>query len=191
MFRRKSKIICGYWDCNKRISGDDFLCAEHYEDWVNGFLDQCPECGRFKDKLYRLCLDCYYGRPVAPWKPPAAMPTSRQHYKVEYSDAWVDGHLMPDKFFVYILEFDDGGFYVGHTKDLREQFSEHRNPEKSSDAIRNPKLHYVQIVATEKAAELRKTELKKLLNSNPEQIRLMIFDFRGHMHQLGFDEFTD
>jgi len=188
LFRRKNRTICGYWDCNKRIPDDAFLCAEHYEDWANGFLDQCPECGRLKDKMYRLCLDCYYGRRVTSWEPPPAMPVIKHQTKVEYSDSWVNGYMRSDRFFVYILEFNDGNFYVGHAKDLRKRVSEHRDPEKSSDAMRNPKLQYVQIVATQKAAELRETELKRLINSNPEQIRLMIYDFRGQMRQLGLDE---
>jgi len=135
-----------------------------------------------------MCQDCYFGRPVAPWKPPAAMPTPKQHYKVEYSDSWVDGYMKPDRFFVYILEFADGGFYVGHTENLRKQLSEHKDPTISSAAMRNPKLQYVQIVASQKVAELRETELKKMIDSNPEQIRLMIYDFRGHMRQLGLEE---
>jgi len=93
-----------------------------------------------------------------------------------------------DKFYVYILEFDNGDFYIGYTPDIGKQLSKHKNQETPSPAGRNPKLQYLQVVATEKAAELREAELKRLLISNPEQLRLMALDFRGHMHDLGYDD---
>ena len=185
--RRKSGNICGYWDCNKRIPDNDFLCTEHHKAWADGLLDQCPKCSRFKDIMYQLCLDCYFGRRVAQWKPLVAIPTQKQAYKVEYSDAWVDGHLRPDRFFVYVLQFDEGYFHVGHTADLRERLAEHGFQKKSPAAGRNPQLQYLQIVATQKAAELREDELKKLIESNPDQVRLMISHFRDQMRELGLE----
>ncbi|MFC2005415.1 GIY-YIG nuclease family protein [Chloroflexota bacterium] len=186
MIRRKSKNICGHWDCNRHIPDNQFLCTEHYEDWDNGLVDQCPKCDRFKDINYQLCLDCYLGRRVAPWKPPVVIPVPKQQYKVEYSDAWIDGYMRRDRFLVYILGLDNGEFYVGHTTDLRKRLSEHREQQTSSTAGRNPKLQYLQSVATQVAAELREAELKRLIESNPDQVRLMIEDFQGHMRELGF-----
>lgn len=138
--------------------------------------------------MYHLCLDCYFGRPVAQWEPSSPIPTPKQSYKVELSDAWVDGYLRHDKFFIYILEFDEGDLYIGHTADLNKQLSEHRKPKTPSTTGQNPKLQYVQIVATQKVAELREAELKRLINSNPNQIRLMIWDFRNRMRELGYDD---
>ncbi len=182
---RKKENLCGYWDCKKRIPSDDFLCAEHYQSWTDGLIDRCPKCGRFKDVMYQLCLDCYIGRPATWWEPTIAIPTPKQQYKVEYSEAWIDGYLRRDKFFVYILEFDDGVLYVGHTVDIHKQLSQHHK--ESPTTRQHPKLKYLQIVATKKAAELHEAELKKLINSNPHQIRLMISDFQAHMRELGYD----
>ncbi|MBI2979525.1 MAG: GIY-YIG nuclease family protein [Chloroflexi bacterium] len=190
MFRRRHRHNCGYWDCDKRIPEDDFLCAEHYQSWAEGVIDRCPKCGRFKDIMYRLCLDCYFGRKVAQWQPPGGIPPQKQNYRVEYSDAWVDGYMRSDKFFIFILEFDDGGLYVGHTADLTSQLSGYKKQKESANAGRNPRLQYVQMVATKEAAELREAELKKLLGSNPEQVHLMIADFRGRMHELGYEEYA-
>ncbi len=190
MIWRRNKNICAFWDCKKRIPDDDFLCDEHQEKWVAGLIDRCPKCGRFKDIAYQLCQDCYFGRPVSPWEPPAEIPVPKRQYKVEYSDVWEDGYLRPDKFFVYILELDEGDFYIGHTADLTKQLSEHRDSEKSATAGRSSKLQYLQIVATQKAAELREVELKRLMLSNPEQIRLMIADFRLHMRELGYKQYS-
>jgi len=187
MIGRKKREICGYWDCKKRIPTDDFLCVAHHQSWVDGLIDRCPKCGRFKDIMYRLCLDCYIGRPAAQWEPSSPIPTTKQPYKVELSDAWIDGYLKRDRFFVYILEFDDGDFYIGYTVDLCKQLSEHKEQKVPPAAGRNSKLQYVQIVNTQRVAELREAELQKLINSNPDQIYLMISDFQAHMRELGCD----
>ena len=187
MFWRKKKNICGYCDCRRRIPEGSVLCEGHYNKWVDGLIDRCPKCGRFKDVMYQMCLDCYFGRPVKPWKPSAELPPQSKTYKVQYSDAWVDGYMRPDRFFVYILGFDEGGFYVGHTTDLRKQLSEYRDDRTSSAAGRNPKLQYAQIIATQKAAEMREAELKRLIDSNPDQVRLMISEFHRHMREFGLE----
>ena len=131
--------------------------------------------------MYPQCLDCYFGRRVAPWKPTVAIPTQKNSYRIEYSDAWIDPFLRPDKVFVYIIRFDDGDLCVGRTTDLRKRLREHR--EKGN----NPQLDYLHIVATEGAAELRESELKRLIDSNPRQIDLMISEFHGRMRELGFE----
>ena len=181
MVRGKSGNKCGYWDCQSRIPDDEFLCAKHHKEWVDGLIDRCPKCGRFKDIMYYLCFDCYLGRSVTPWKTPAVVPTPNKHYKVEYSDAWTDGYMRPDRVFVYILKLADGGFYVGHTTDIRKRFSEHRNAKIPSTAGHNPQLRYLEIMANQRSAELRETELKRLIESNPRQIHLMIRKFQDHL----------
>ncbi|MDP2729582.1 MAG: GIY-YIG nuclease family protein [Dehalococcoidales bacterium] len=186
MFRRKNKNVCGYWNCSKRIPDDQFLCAEHYEVWQDGLIDRCPKCTRFKDIAYQVCLDCYFGRPVASYKPPVEIPAREKEYKVAYSDAWIDGYHRPDRFFVYLLEVDDGTLYIGHTRDLSKQLSEYRKQGKSTNPGKTFKLQYVQIVATEEAAELRESELRRLILTNPDQIQAMISDFRSHMRKLGY-----
>ncbi len=138
--------------------------------------------------MYQQCLDCYIGRPVARWEPSVVIPTPNKHYRVEYSDAWVDGYMTLDKFFIYIIEFDEGDFRIGYTEDLQKRLSEYRDKKTSSSSGHSPKLHYVQIIATEKAAELRQAELEKLLESNPDQIHLMIAEFHRHMRAFGLEE---
>ncbi len=187
MFRRKSKNTCAFWDCNKGIPEDDFLCAEHQEKWVGGLIDRCPKCGRFKDIMYYLCLDCYIGRRVKPQKVPAVVPKPKQQYRIEYSETWTDGYMGPDKCFIYILEFDDGTLYVGHTRDIQSRLSEFREQKTSPAARQKPKLHYLEIAVNEKAAELRESELKRLIESNPGQIGVMALEFHHHMQEFGFE----
>lgn len=137
--------------------------------------------------MYRLCLDCYVGREVAHWEPPVLIPTQKQYVQVELSDVWIDGYLRADRFFVYILELGKGDFYIGHTKDIRKRLSEFRGEKTPSTAGGNPKLQYLQVIATEKAAELREAELKRLMETNPSQIHLMISEFHRHMREFGLE----
>ena len=138
--------------------------------------------------MYYMCLDCYVGRQVKQRKEPAVVPKPKQQYRIEYSEAWTDGYMMPDKCFIYILEFDDGTFYVGHTKDIQSRLSELREKKTSSAARQKPKLHYLEIAVNERAAELREAELKKLIVSNPGQISAMALEFHHHMQEFGFEE---
>ena len=180
---RKRKNICRYWDCNKSSLDNHFVCDEHHQDWVDGLLDKCPNCGRLKDVMYYFCLDCYFGRRVIKPKPPAEIPNPDQHFKVEFSEAWTDGYMgpKPERVFVYVLTFADGGLYAGHTTDIREQLSEHREAKIPFTAGRNPELKYMEIAATMKDAEMREVELKRLIETNPRQIHLMISKFSDHM----------
>jgi len=187
MFGRKKGNICGHWDCDKRIPDDRFLCERHQEAWVKGLIDRCPNCGRFKDTMYQFCLDCHVGRPVSRWDPSVVIPAQRERHRVEYSSAWKGGHRRPERFFVYILEFDEGDIYIGHTKDIRKHMAEYRGKKSSAATGRIPRLQYLQSIATKEAAEMREVELKRLLETNPDQIRLMISEFHRHMREFGLE----
>src|SRR3990172_3058844 len=180
----KGPNVCGYWECDKRIRHHHFLCGEHYEDLVDGLIDQCPKCHRFKDARYDLCLDCYYRRRVAPWNPPAAISPPNRPNRLEHSDAWTKGDKGVDEFFVYILKLDNGDFYVGHTRELRERLSEHRDQKVVSTAGRNPKLQYFEVLSTREAAKEREAELKSVKDSNPRQIRRMIIAFHDLVREI-------
>ncbi len=175
---------CGYWECDGRIPPDHFLCLEHYEDWQDGFIDECPRCGRFKDAYYELCLDCAYHRPVVHWKPPVAIPHGKRRYDLEHSDAWNKGDKQANRFFVYILKLDNGEFYVGQTRELRERLSEHRDKKTYSTAGHSPRLQYFEVLPTREAAETREAELKELKDSNPRQIRHMIIGFQDLIREV-------
>lgn len=134
--------------------------------------------------MYQLCLDCYFGRKIKPKKLPAEIPKPKKLYKIEYSEKWTDGYMMPDKRFIYILELDDKFLYIGHTTDIRKQFPELRKRKTSSTVGRTAKLYYLEMAANERAAELRVAELKKLLKTNPEQIHAMAAEFHQHMREF-------
>lgn len=177
----KSGNVCGYFSCNRRIRRDHFLCAEHFEDWEDELVDECPNCGRFKDAEYKLCLDCAQGRPRPRWESPVAIPSRKKHYAPERSKAWIKGDKEAARFFVYILKLDDGSFYVGQTRELRERMSEHRDSRTFSTAGRNPRLQYFEILPSREAATSREVELKELADSNPRQIRRIIIGFQDQI----------
>ena len=180
----KSSNVCGYFSCHRRIQGDRFLCAEHYRDWKDGLVDECPNCGRFKNAEYKLCLDCAQGRPQPQWKSATVISSQKEHYTPESSKAWIKGDKETVRFFVYILKLDDGNFYVGHTRELRERMSEHRDNRTVSTAGRNPSLQYFEILPSREVATLREAELKKLARSNPRQIRRIIIGFQDLIRQV-------
>lgn len=180
----RSVNTCRYWECNRHIEHGHFLCAEHYQNRKDGLIDQCPKCQRFKEAKYPLCLNCRDGRPVAPWEPPAGIPTPNRPNRPEHSDAWTRGDKGVDEFFAYILKLDNGDFYVGHTRELRERLSEHRDQKVASTAGRNPKLQYFEVLSTREAAKEREGELKRLEDSNPRQIRRMIIAFADLIREI-------
>ena len=107
-------------------------------------------------------------------------------YKPEYSEAWDQADATADRFFVYVLKLDGGEFYAGQTRELRERLSEHRDGRAKSTAGRNPKLVWFGIVGTREAATAMEVELKKLVHSNPREIRRMVLSFRDLTSELDF-----
>lgn len=177
---------CQYWNCGESVRPRHFLCHDHYLDREDGLIDQCPKCGRFKDEQYELCLDCQRGRrvPVALQREAPLPPRS---YKPEHSVAWEKGDKEASQFYVYILKLDNGQFYAGQTRDLRERIDEHRDNKTSSTARQHPRLQWFAIVATREEAVSMEAYLKKLIDTNPRQIRKLIIHFKDLVSELKFD----
>ncbi|MFC1984721.1 GIY-YIG nuclease family protein [Chloroflexota bacterium] len=170
---------CRYWNCNRNIRADHFLCPEHYEDWEDYVIDKCPECGRYKDVGYDVCKDCY-----SSLNKKYVGEKSNSQTRIEHSKAWEKGDKGVEKFFVYILKDDKGSFYVGQTRDLRIRLGEHRDGKTKTTSGRNLKLQYFEELSNRKSAELKEVELKQLLNSNERTIRKMIQDFQDRVREV-------
>ena len=170
---------CLYWNCNKTIRANHFLCSEHYEDLKDCLIDKCPECGRYKDVEYATCKDCFstLKRKGGEKKPSSPV-------KIEHSKAWEKGDKGVEKFFVYILKDDKGGFYIGQTRDLRIRLGEHRDGKTKSTSGRNLKLQYFEELNSRNSATLREAELKNLRNSNERKMRGMIQDFQDRVREI-------
>ncbi len=185
MLMRKSQRICEYWHCSNTITGTEYLCPTHHQKWLDGIIDRCPKCSRFKDTMYRFCLDCYLGRPVKKRKPAAVKSKQKKSTREKYSEILRGGYPVQERYFIYVIEFDDGIFYVGHTQNIRSQLSG-LGKKKSSASGNNPKLQFLEIVTGEKDAELRESKLKELAKSDPKQVRSMASDFYQQMKEYGF-----
>ena len=170
---------CQYWNCNRPIRPNHFLCAEHYEDWEDYLIDKCPECGRYKDVGFDYCKDCY-----DKLKRKSIEKKTNSKIRIEHSKVWGKGDEGVEKFFVYILKDDTGSFYVGHTRDLRIRLGEHRDGKTKSTRGRNLKLQYFEEVNSRKHAELQEVEQKNLVNSNERKIRKMIRDFQDRVREV-------
>ena len=113
---------CRYWNCNRNIRANYFLCPEHYQDLGDYVINKCPQCGRYKDVEYDICKDCY-----AIFTKKNVVSKSDSRFRREHSKSWEKGDEGVEKFFVYILKSDKGEFYVGQTRDLRLRLGEHRD----------------------------------------------------------------
>ncbi len=170
---------CKFWDCRKRVRGRHIYCYDHYQAFQNGDVDDCPGCGRGKSSSYSACLDC---RPTEPAKPTK----SRKTYRREHSDAWEAKDAEADEFYVYVLKLDDGSFYAGQTRELRERLMEHRDGTTRSTAGRSPKLVWFSTVSTRVQATVLEVQLKKLCDRNPREIRRWVRRFRDLVEELDF-----
>ena len=177
--------VCVFWDCDRSIRPDHTLCYDHYLEAQDGQIDDCPSCGRGKYATYEFCLDCK-NKPTARRRPTRVRETSRR-YKPESSQAWDKGDAGVDEFFVYLLKLDgaDGArFYAGHTRELRERLSEHRDGNSESTAGRNPQLVWFEIFPSRKLAAEQEAELKKLIDDNPREIRRRIIKFQDLVDEV-------
>jgi putative endonuclease len=90
-------------------------------------------------------------------------------------------------FFVYILKLDNGVFYVGHTRELRERLLEHKDGTAVSTAGKHPKLQYFEVFPTREAAMIREAEIKKIRRKDNREILRMILHFYDLIRELDFD----
>ena len=48
-------------------------------------------------------------------------------YREEHSDSWSAGDADASEFYIYVLKLNDGTFYAGQTREIRERLMEHRD----------------------------------------------------------------
>ena len=180
---------CLFWNCSTPIPSDYFLCRVHFKGFQEGTIDECASCNRAKDGQYDLCLDCYNSRPKqhrngnGRSKSTAA---SYKWYRKEHSLAWEKGDTAASEFFIYILKLDGGRFYAGQTRELRERLSEHRDGNTKSTAGKNPRLVWFATLPSRDAATSAEVELRKLIDTNPREIRRMVVSFQDLIRELDY-----
>ncbi len=50
--------ICKEQSCTEKVRRNHYLCREHWEESQEGVIDECPQCGVYKDVGYPLCIEC-------------------------------------------------------------------------------------------------------------------------------------
>ena len=105
----------------------------------------------------------------------------------ESEDTWDDSHE-DNEYFIYILKLDDGKFYAGHTRELRERMGEHRDGKTKSTANKNPLLVWFEIVDTRKEASERESQLKKLIDKNEREVRRMVNKFQDYVRLVSKED---
>ena len=95
--------------------------------------------------------------------------------------AWAHGDEGRGTFYAYLL-LQNGGFYAGHSRDLRARLWEHRNgdckatsPEHVGDMAQ---LVWFQEFDTRAAAADRELELKRLVLRNRRAALALVFQFQ-------------
>ena len=183
---RTTGRVCQFWDCAEPIRSEHFLCYEHYVEFQDGLVDECPACTRAKHAQYDVCLECYNDPPKQTKQTKQTKKTAPTWYKREYSSAWDAKDAETDQFFVYILKLDGGKFYAGQSRDLRARLSEHRDGQTQSTARRNPKLVWFGGVPSRDQATGIEAQLKQLIDRNPREIRKMVIAFRDLVGELDY-----
>ena len=161
MTESRAKKVCRYQDCERGIQPWFELCVPHYGSRKSGEIDECPSCDQYKDAGFPTCRDCH----------------SPDKYKPEENPVWEAVDDEDDVFFVYILKLDGGKFYAGHTRELRERMSEHRDGKTRSTAGKNPRLVWFDAVDTRQEAAEGEAYLKKLIDTNEREVRRMVTEF--------------
>ena len=167
---------CVFWDCNQNIQQTHTYCYDHYGEYADGYVDNCPSCGRGKYAEYDACLDCY--------KKGDRPPTKQTSYDLEYSPAWEAGDSEAFEFYVYILKLSDNSFYVGQTRDLRPRLSEHRDSKVRGTAGKSPELAWFTVVPTRRDATELEAELKEIRDNNERLLRQIIIGFEDMVREM-------
>lgn len=170
MATRQASGTCAYQDCEQRIAPWFKLCGTHNKAKENGEIDECPRCAQFKDASYPLCRDCHAAN---------RNQTSgrRGKYEPEHNPMWEAADVEGDVFFVYILKLDGGKFYAGHTREIRERMSEHRDGKTKSTAGKNPRLVWFDCVDTREQAAAGEAHMKELIDKNEREVRRIVTAF--------------
>ena len=132
-------------------------------------------------------MDCYDKRPNGK-AVRKTKPVKSNRYTPESSPSWDKKRdAETSQYFTYILKLFGGEFYAGHTRELRERLSEHRDGRERSTAGKNPKLVWFTTLPTRKDATEMEVELKKLVDSNQREIRRMYIEFKDLIDELDYD----
>jgi putative endonuclease len=121
-------------------------------------------------------------------KTPTRYPNAaKKPYIPKPSKAWAKRDEGAKKFYVYILKLNDGDYYIGQTREIRERMMEHRDGRTPSVSQREPKLQYFEILGSRESAMLREKELKNIAKKNRREIVRIIREFQDVIKELDYN----
>ena len=68
---------CDEQDCNEVIDEEHFLCRRHWQQFMEGEIAECFQCGEFKPTSFPLCRRCNAEATNRPTRAPQTRRTSR------------------------------------------------------------------------------------------------------------------
>ena len=101
-------------------------------------------------------------------------------------NAWQKEYEPEEIFYVYILNFDNGSYYIGHSRELKDRLLEIRNDNNISEFGKEPKLQYFEIHPNRQAAMIREAEIKEIYKNDNREISRMITRFSDLVQELDF-----
>lgn len=101
--------------------------------------------------------------------------------------AWGKEDEKEEIFYVYILNFDNGSYYIGHSRELRGRMLEIRNDNNISEFGKEPKLQYFEIHPNRQASMIREAEIKEIYKNDNREISRMITRFSNLVKELDFE----
>jgi predicted GIY-YIG superfamily endonuclease len=99
-----------------------------------------------------------------------------------------EAESLGEDFYVYILNFDNGSYYIGNSRELKDRLLEIRNDSNISGFGKEPKLQYFEIHQNRQSAMLREAEIKEIYKNNNREISRMIAGFHELVGELDFSE---
>ena len=74
---------CKEQSCSTQIRKDHYLCRAHWEDSQKGTIDECSQCGMYKDAKYPFCIACNKKANAAVKKKPKPAEDKRRSRKYD------------------------------------------------------------------------------------------------------------
>lgn len=156
---------CLYAGCGHEIPSDHYLCKRHYFRLGQGLIEPCPGqgCQRFKSVSYEYCADC------------------SKHLEPESDPAWEPGDEGCTEFFAYLLLSDNGDWYPGHSRSLRNRLWLHRHGGCKTTEVGAYRLVWFEVCPTRVEAADRELEIKRLVVTDPYAVLDMVFAFQDRI----------
>ena len=85
------------------------------------------------------------------------------------------------------MKLEDGSFYAGQTREIRERLMEHRDGMTKSTAGKDPKLVWFTTVTTREQATDYEVQVKRVCDGNPREIRRWIRRFQDLVEEFEFE----